>query len=95
MINAIQAMPSGGELRIGLTVVHDKIVFSFHDDGPGFTSAALDRGEELFFTEKEGGMGVGLNVAQEIISAHEGQMTLKNHPEEGALVEITLPMSKS
>ena len=50
-------------------------------------------GAELFFSEKEGGMGVGLNVVQEILTAHGGKMHLRNHPEGGAVVTIMLPQS--
>lgn len=95
ILNAIQAMPGGGVLEIVLENQAAHLKITFHDHGPGFSTAALDHGAELFFSEKEGGMGVGLNVAREIISAHDGQIVLKNHPEGGALVEITLPMIKS
>lgn len=95
LLNAIQAMPAGGQIRITLVLINDHIQISFQDEGPGFTAEALGHGAELFFSEKEGGMGVGLNVVQEIISAHHGKMMLKNHPEGGALVQITLPVSKS
>lgn len=89
MLNAIQAMPHGGELRIEMT--RDNILF--HDGGPGFSAEALAHGAELFFSEKEGGMGVGLNVVQEIISAHGGHIMLKNHPQGGAVVVIGLRMT--
>lgn len=92
ILNAMQAMPGGGVLDITLKTVSSWVTLTFDDRGPGFSPAALDQGVELFFSEKEGGMGVGLNVAREIISAHGGQMTLKNHPKGGARVEITLPM---
>lgn len=89
MLNAIQAMPRGGELRIEMT--GDSILF--HDSGAGFSEAAAAHGAELFFSEKEGGMGVGLNVVQEIISAHGGHIMLKNHPQGGAVVVIELRMT--
>ena len=66
---------------------------TFQDSGTGFSEAALAHGAELFFSEKEGGMGVGLNVVQEIISAHGGGIMLKNHPQGGAVVVIELPMA--
>lgn len=95
ILNAIQAMPGGGILETGLRSEPPHLHITFRDHGAGFTAAALDHGAELFFSEKEGGMGVGLNVAQEIVSAHDGQILLKNHPKGGASVQISLPMGKS
>ena len=95
ILNAMQAMPGGGGLEIGIKAEDGHVTLTFDDQGPGFSASALDHGVELFFSEKEGGMGVGLNVAREIISAHNGQMSLKNHPKGGARVEIALPMINS
>ena len=53
--------------------------------------AALQQATGLFYSEKEGGMGVGLNVVEEIVSAHQGSLRIKNHPEGGAVVELELP----
>lgn len=93
VLNGIQAMPRGGLLEVGGRLCEGRCVLGFRDHGPGFSGEALDHGAELFFSEKEGGMGVGLNVVQEIISAHGGGLMLKNHPEGGALVEVSLPLA--
>jgi signal transduction histidine kinase len=95
IINGLQAMPQGGILDITLQAETAHMTVTFRDQGPGFSKAALEQSAELFFSEKEGGMGVGLNVAREIISAHDGIIVCKNHPESGAIVEITLPMINS
>lgn len=95
IVNAIQAMPTGGSLVIEVAVQDSGQRLTFRDHGTGFSERALAHGNELFFSEKEGGMGVGLHVAREIISAHGGKMSLKNHPDTGAIVEIALPMSNS
>lgn len=92
ILNAIQAMPAGGRVCVFVERDGERVRVVFQDEGRGFSEAALDHGADLFYSEKEGGMGVGLNVAAEIISAHEGQMMLKNHPGGGARVEIVLPM---
>ncbi len=93
VLNAIQAMPRGGLLEVDSKGGEGRCVLVFRDHGAGFSRQALDHGVELFFSEKEGGMGVGLNVAQEIISAHGGGLMLKNHPEGGAWVELSLPLA--
>ena len=93
ILNGIQAMPRGGELRIEIGDDAGRCRLTFQDSGSGFSEAALAHGAELFFSEKEGGMGVGLNVVQEIISAHGGGIMLKNHPQGGAVVVIALPMA--
>ncbi len=92
MLNAIQAMAQGGTLEISLEKQPGQGLLVFRDHGPGFSPSALAHGSELFFSEKEGGMGVGLNVVQEIVSAHGGRLMLKNHPQGGAWVEVTLPL---
>jgi signal transduction histidine kinase len=92
LLNGIQAMPRGGELEITLQRMDQHVEITFRDHGAGFSEAALAHGAELFFSEKEGGMGVGLNVVQEIITAHGGEMSLCNHPDGGAVVTVRLSL---
>jgi signal transduction histidine kinase len=92
MLNAIQHMPAGGELAVIGVRGEGALRVAFLDEGRGFSEAALARGAELFFSEREGGMGLGLNVASEIIKAHGGRLTLENDPPRGACVEIVLPL---
>lgn len=91
MVNAIQAMPRGGSLRITHEKMDRNVHLRFTDSGTGFSESALARGTELFYTEKEGGMGVGLNIAASIIQAHGGRLCLENASFGGAVVSITLP----
>ncbi len=86
ILNAIQAMPTGGTLTI--TVREGRI--SFADTGQGFSPTALSRWAEMLYSEKEGGMGIGLSVAQEIVRAHGGRLSIANRPEGGAIVCIDL-----
>jgi signal transduction histidine kinase len=86
MLNSIQAMPGGGTLTIR---ARDGAI-EFSDTGPGFTPTALTRHAELFYSEKEGGMGIGLSVTREIVQAHGGRLAVSNQPEGGALVRIEL-----
>lgn len=91
MVNAIQAMPRGGKLRMECQLVEERYELRFVDSGTGFSEAALAHGTELFFTEKEGGMGVGLNIVSSIVTAHGGWMKLQNDPKGGAVILVTLP----
>ncbi len=95
LLNGIQAMPHGGQLQITMHLdpATSEMQLRFQDGGPGFSAEALRHGADLFYSEKEGGMGVGLNVVSEIISAHNGKMMLKNDPSGGAVVELRLPAS--
>ncbi len=86
IVNAIQATPTGGTLTIN---AHDRVV-TFADTGPGFSATALARCPAMFYTEKEGGMGIGLAVVNEIIKAHGGSLALANQPSGGAVVTVTL-----
>ena len=72
---------------------HSALRIDFHDTGPGFSAAALARHAELFFSEKEGGMGIGLNVTAEILRAHGGELRVANSVEGGATVTFILPLA--
>jgi signal transduction histidine kinase len=93
LTNAIQAA-AGGEVLIEsrATGAPDaRIELSVSDSGRGFSAAALARGTELFYSEKEGGMGVGLSVTAEILRAHGGELRFANKNGGGAIVTLVLP----
>lgn len=91
IVNAMQAMPRGGRLRIRGARGGDGACLTFADTGPGFSTQALQRFGEFFFSEKEGGMGIGLSVAGEIVRAHGGTLAAANEPGGGAVVTVRLP----
>ncbi len=92
VINGIQAMKRGGVLKITAAMAGDGVRLDFHDAGEGFSREALARHRELFFSQKEGGMGIGLSVTAEIIEAHGGRLEIANEPAGGAQVTIRLPV---
>ncbi|MBL8722697.1 MAG: HAMP domain-containing histidine kinase [Planctomycetes bacterium] len=89
--NAVQAMPTGGRVDVTARGTAGAVTITIADQGPGFSAAALQRYGEFFFSEKEGGMGIGLAVAREILRAHGGSLAVANQPAGGALVTVTLP----
>ncbi len=95
IINAIHAMSArGGELNIECRMENisgRKFIVTFTDTGSGFSTAAIAHGTELFFSEKEGGMGIGLSVTSEILRAHNGELRLANSAIGGAEVCLHLP----
>jgi len=93
IVNAFQAMPRGGKLRIRGAQSDGSVDLAFQDNGPGFSPQALGKYRELFFSEKEGGMGIGLSVTAEILEAHGGRLLVENAPGGGGLVTFQLPMA--
>ena len=88
-------MPNEPDPRDGQAISNQQsaIRIRFHDTGPGFSTAALERHAELFFSEKEGGMGIGLNVTAGILRAHGGELRVANSPAGGAIVTFILPLA--
>lgn len=92
LLNAIQAMPRGGPVGVELgRPAPQRVAVVVADRGPGFSAAALAAAGETFFSEKEGGMGLGLAVAREVARALHGELRWENRPDGGAQVTLELP----
>ncbi len=85
--NGIQAMPNGGSLGIHLSrETESQISFRIEDGGAGFSETALQNFGKEFYTEKEGGMGLGLTLVLAVIHAHNGKVHASNKKPHGAIV---------
>ncbi|MGB6223159.1 sensor histidine kinase [Haloferula sp.] len=92
--NAIKAMPNGGTITIQLHQLDDgKARFTITDQGAGFSPEALKHFGETFYSEREGGMGLGLALATGVIKAHGGTLSATNRNEGGACISGTLNTS--
>lgn len=95
ILNARDAMPNGGELRISTACEDDSIVIAFRDTGEGIPAEHLSRIYDPFFTTKQIGKGTGLGLAVSygIVQDHGGRITVESLPGEGTLFQITLPLA--
>jgi signal transduction histidine kinase len=91
VLNAIDAMPSGGELAVTGTAGSRGVELEIADSGPGIQDGDSPRLFEPFFTTKSGGTGLGLTIVERIASAHGGDVSARNCPQGGAAFTIRLP----
>lgn len=99
--NAIKYTPAGGRIRISLAVIAAQkpyAAIAVHDTGMGIAEAQCKSIFERFYradkarSRSEGDVGLGLAIAQWIISAHEGKIKVESVPGEGSTFTVTLPL---
>jgi len=100
LINALQAMPHGGEINITLRRVYStdqnepgQVEIIISDTGVGIAESDLDKIFNPFFTTKEQGTGLGLSIVHRIIEGHGGKITVQSKLNKGTIFRITLPIS--
>ncbi|MEI6604509.1 MAG: HAMP domain-containing sensor histidine kinase [Verrucomicrobiota bacterium] len=86
LLNAVQAMPRGGRVNVRLDDTAAQVAVTVEDEGAGFSASALARLGEPFYSEKEGGMGLGLAVVKDICEAHGGSLAVESRDCGGARV---------
>ena len=90
--NAIDAMPSGGEVRVSTQENRDRVVILITDTGTGMGPEVKQRLFDPFFTTKgKAGTGMGLAVSFGIIRRHEGSIEVDSEPGRGTTFKISLP----
>ncbi len=92
-LNALEAMVEGGTLTIKTHMCGEAINIVFADTGPGISEEVLPRLFTPFFSNKQGGLGLGLSIAQRMMAAHGGRIDAENHPQGGAVFTVSLPKS--
>ena len=92
ILNSLDAMPTGGKLKISAREFEHGVEIVFQDTGPGIPENRRNDIFEPFFSTKEGGTGLGLTVSYNIVTAHGGTLDLVNEHEPGACFRLFLPI---
>lgn len=93
--NALESMPQGGKLILGVNRDKDHLVISVCDTGCGIASGQLTSVYDPFVTSKTRGAGLGLTMVHQIVKNHQGAMKISSQLGQGTMVTIRLPIPKS
>jgi signal transduction histidine kinase len=91
VLNAVDAMPKGGELVVTSFEGREGFELEIADSGPGLSDEQLKKVFDPFYTTKSSGTGLGLSIVQRIAEAHGGRVTVTNCPQGGAAFTIEVP----
>jgi signal transduction histidine kinase len=93
-LNACQAMPNGGTLRIRCESARGRrVAITFTDTGVGIAPADLQRIFDLYFTTKEKGSGIGLSMVYRTVQMHDGEIEVHSTPGAGTTFRLLLPQA--
>jgi signal transduction histidine kinase len=95
VLNAVQAMPAGGEITLRSRQGNGSVLLEVTDQGVGIPQENLERIFDPFFTTRAGGTGLGLSIAYQIINRHGGHLAVRNNPDRGVTFTVVLPVSQS
>jgi two-component system sensor histidine kinase PilS (NtrC family) len=93
-LNAVQAMPDGGELRVGAQSLRERggrLQISITDTGQGIAETDLPHIFEPFFSTKPEGSGIGLALVYRVVEEHGGSIEVRSRVGEGTTFILTLP----
>lgn len=93
LVNARQAMGSGGELLVRLRRVGTEVELSITDTGTGMSSEKVAKCFEEYWSDKPGGTGLGLSTARRIVEEHGGTITVVSEEGRGSSFSIFLPLA--
>lgn len=93
LMNAIQILPEGGQIALHLAADDQYAHISVADDGPGVPSLQQSHLFEAFFTQRAGGVGLGLAVVKQIMEAHDGTIGYSTSHWQGAQFNLSLPLA--
>jgi signal transduction histidine kinase len=93
-LNALEAMPQGGTLRLSLTQKENDVIIRVSDTGVGIPPGAESKVFDPFFTTKEQGTGLGLSIAHSVVKNHGGTISMLNNDGGGTTFILKLPLPR-
>jgi hypothetical protein len=90
LLNAVEATPPSGDVRVDLRHANQTVAIEVHDSGPGLSKEQQTHLFEAFYTTKPDGTGLGLAVSRELVEEMGGKLTYKNNSP-GATFILELP----
>ena len=92
MLNACEAMPDGGELRVTASrPAEGRVELDVEDSGVGIEPDELPKIFDLYYTTKGRGSGIGLSMVYRIVQLHDGDVKVSSTPGQGTHFTVTLP----
>jgi hypothetical protein len=93
-LNACQAMPSGGSLRLACRpITRKRVEVVVEDSGVGVPPEHLQKIFDLYFTTKEKGSGIGLSMVYRIVQLHDGEVEVQSTPGRGTRFRLVFPQA--
>jgi two-component system sensor histidine kinase PilS (NtrC family) len=90
-LNAVEAMPDGGELRVAAEVRGTRLEIGVTDTGRGIAAGDLGHVFEPFYSTKSEGSGLGLALVHRVVDDHGGDVDVRSVPGAGTTITVTLP----
>ena len=93
-LNACQAMPNGGTLKLSCrSASHRRVEIDVEDTGVGIPPENLGKIFDLYFTTKETGTGIGLSMVFRIVQLHDGEVEVESTPGRGTRFRLVFPQA--
>ncbi|MNI41241.1 Sporulation kinase A [compost metagenome] len=90
--NAIEVMPSGGDITLNLIKKDEQVLISVIDQGCGIPEDLLAQIGTPFYSTKENGTGLGLMICRKIVDTHKGDLLFESQVDVGTTITVALPL---